>query len=62
MTTIIIFVKATQEVVYTQPVSFGMANGQVDEADFFDLAWEAAVEDQAVDPDNRNQYGFCIQK
>lgn len=61
MTTVIIFEKTTQKVVATHPVSFGLMGGQATEADFFDLAWKAAVEDGAVNPSDRDQYGFPIE-
>lgn len=61
MPKVVIFEKATQKVVATHPVSFGLMGGQATEADLFDLAWNAAVEDKAVSPIGRDQYDFRIE-
>lgn len=50
----------TAHVVAVIPVEFGGLNYQPTKEEAFALAWQAASDDQVVQPDRRKDYSFRI--
>lgn len=48
------------KLISRQSIAVGGTNYQTEEEDFFDAAWDAAVEDGLIDPDLRSDYSFQI--
>lgn len=61
MQVIIIIEKATSEVVAQVPVSLMGMNYPPSEAEWFAQGWQAAVEDNLVDSNERAKYRFEIK-
>jgi len=57
---VLIIETKTGKVVATHRITSSALNFRVTEQDYFDSAWEEAVDDDAVDVDRRGDYTFKL--
>lgn len=58
---VVIIEKSTNRVVATVPVALRGINYAPTDSEWFDQAWEAAVEDKLVDASQRFRYSFGFE-